>query len=131
MPIVTALYAGLLGIIAVGVAFPPGMMRGKLNISVGDGGNPALLLAMRRHANFAEWVPLALILIALLELNGVSTRAIHALGAALVIARLLHAFGLKSDTVQSIGRGLGAMATALITVIASVWLVILFVHRMA
>ena len=128
MPIVTALYAGLLGLIAVGVAFPPGMMRGKLNISVGDGGNPALLLAMRRHANFAEWVPLALILIALLELNGVSPRAIHVLGAALVVARLLHAVGLKSDTVQNVGRGLGAMATALITVVASVWLLVVFVQ---
>jgi len=129
MPMVTALYAGLLGLLAVAVAFPPGMLRGKLNISVGDGGNPALLLAMRRHANFAEWVPLALILIALLELNGVSTRAIHSLGAALVIARLLHAIGLKSDTMQSIGRGLGAMATALITVTASVWLLVVFVQR--
>jgi hypothetical protein len=129
MPIVTALYAGLLGLLAVGVAFPAGMLRGKLNISVGDGGSPALLLAMRRHANFAEWVPLALILIALLELNGVSTRAIHSLGAALVIARLLHAIGLKSDTMQSVGRGLGAMATALITVTASVWLLVVFVQR--
>jgi uncharacterized membrane protein YecN with MAPEG domain len=126
---VTALYAGLLGLVAVAVAFPAGMLRGKLNISVGDGGNPALLLAMRRHANFAEWVPLALILIALLELNGVSTRAIHSLGAALVIARLLHAIGLKSDTMQSVGRGLGAMATALITVTASVWLLVVFVQR--
>jgi uncharacterized protein len=129
MPMVTALYAGLLGLLAVAVAFPAGMLRGKLNISVGDGGNPALLLAMRRHANFAEWVPLALILIALLELNGVSTRAIHSLGAALVIARLLHAIGLKSDTMQSVGRGLGAMATALITVTASVWLLAVFVQR--
>jgi uncharacterized protein len=129
MPIVTALYAGLLGILAVAIAFPAGMLRGKLNISVGDGGNPALLLAMRRHANFAEWVPLALILIALLELNGVSTRAIHSLGAALVMARLLHAIGLKSDTMQSVGRGLGAMATALITVTASVWLLVVFMQR--
>jgi uncharacterized membrane protein YecN with MAPEG domain len=129
MPIVTALYAGLLGLLAVGVAFPAGMLRGKLNISVGDGGSPALLLAMRRHANFAEWVPLALILIALLELNGVSTRAIHCLGAALVIARLLHAIGLKSDTMKSVGSALGAMATALVTVTASVWLVVIFVQR--
>ena len=126
MPIVTALYAGLLGLLAVALAFPAGMLRGKLNISVGDGGNPALLLAMRRHANFAEWVPLALILIALLELNGVSSRAIHGLGAALVIARLLHAIGLKSDSMKSVARGLGAMATALITVTASVWLLIVF-----
>ena len=78
MPIVTALYAGLLGLLAVAVAFP---------------------------------------------------LAIHSLGAALVIARLLHAIGLKPDTVQSVGRGLGAMATALITVTASVWLLVVFVRR--
>jgi len=34
MPIVTALYAGLLGLVAVAVAFPAGMLRGKLNISI-------------------------------------------------------------------------------------------------
>lgn len=46
---------------------------------------PELLLAMRRHANFIEFVPLALVLIAMLELNGVSTTASHALGAGLVV----------------------------------------------
>lgn len=61
MPIVTALYAGLLGLISIGVAFPAGSLRGRLNVSVGDGGNRDLLLAMRRHANFTEWVPLALL----------------------------------------------------------------------
>jgi len=128
MPMTTCLYAGLLGLLAVGVAFPAGMLRGKLNISVGDGGNPALLLAMRRHGNFSEWVPLALILIALLELNGVSIRGIHALGAALLVARLLHAAGLKSDSMKNAARGIGAMATALVTVTASVWLLIVFFH---
>jgi uncharacterized membrane protein YecN with MAPEG domain len=54
MPIVTVLYAGLLGLISMGVAFPAGSLRGKLNISVGDGGNRDLLLAMRRHTNFTE-----------------------------------------------------------------------------
>jgi uncharacterized membrane protein YecN with MAPEG domain len=129
VPITTALYAGLLGLLAVAVAFPAGMLRGKLNISVGDGGNANLLLAMRRHANFIEWVPLALLLIALLELNGVSTRAIHGLGAALLVARLLHAVGLKSDSMKSVARGVGAMATAVTTVVASVWLLVVFAHR--
>jgi uncharacterized membrane protein YecN with MAPEG domain len=129
MPITTALYASLLGLLAVGVAFPAGMLRGKLNISVGDGGNPDLLLAMRRHANFSEWVPLALILIALLELNRASPRGLHILGAALLIARLMHAFGLKSDSMKNIGRGIGAMATALVTVAAALWLLIVYIHR--
>jgi uncharacterized membrane protein YecN with MAPEG domain len=65
MPVVTAFYAGLLGLMTIAVAFPAGSLRGKLNIALGDGGNTDLLLAMRRQANFVEYVPMALILIAL------------------------------------------------------------------
>ena len=57
MLITTTLYADLLGL----------SLHGRLNISVGDGGNRDLQVAVRRHANFTEWVPLALILIALLD----------------------------------------------------------------
>ena len=126
MPIVTALYAGLLGLLAFAVAVPPGRLRGQLGISYGDGGNPALQFAMRRHANFAEWVPLVLILIALLEFNGVSQSAIHGLGAALLLSRLLHAVGIRADTIKSMPRLTGALGTALVTLVASVWLIILF-----
>jgi len=129
MPVITALYAGLLGLIAIGVAFPAGSLRGKLGISIGDGGNPDLLLAMRRHANFVEWVPLALLLIALLELNGARHWAVHALGAALVIGRILHPLGLRAETMRRPERFAGATLSALVTVIASLWLIVLFVQR--
>ena len=129
MPITTALYAGLLGLIAFAVAFPAGRLRGRLNVPVGDGGNPELLCAMRRHANFTEWVPLALILIALLELNGVSTTVIHVLGAVLVVSRISHAVGLRPDTIKSVPRLLGATGTVLVTVVASVWLILLYIRH--
>jgi uncharacterized membrane protein YecN with MAPEG domain len=118
MPVVTALYAGLVGLTAIAIAFRAGSLRGKLNVSLGDGGSRDLLLAMRRHANFAEWVPLALILIALLELNGVSTRAIHALGAALLVSRISPALGSRAETMQGAGRLVGAAGTALVTLVA-------------
>jgi uncharacterized membrane protein YecN with MAPEG domain len=76
---------------------------------------------MRRHANFVEYVPMALILICLLELNGVSNTALHALGAGLVVARICHAVGLSADTINSVPRGIGAAGTALIIVVASIW----------
>ncbi|HYM35947.1 MAG TPA: MAPEG family protein [Steroidobacteraceae bacterium] len=124
MPSITAIYAALLGLMSVAVAFPAGSLRGKLNISIGDGGNHDLLLAMRRHANFVEWVPLALIVIALLEMNGVTKVAIHSLGAALVIARAAHAIGIKKDTMKNVGRFIGAAGTALIMIVSSVWLLV-------
>jgi uncharacterized membrane protein YecN with MAPEG domain len=126
MPIVTALYAGLLGLMSIAVSYPAGSLRGKLNIPFGDGGNKDLLMAMRRQANFVEYVPLALLLIALLEMNGASKLPIHVLGAGLVIARVCHALGLRSDTMQAPGRLVGAAGTVLITVVTSIWLVVRF-----
>ena len=124
MPTTTVLYAGLLGLLAIGIAAPAGRLRGQLNISVGDGGNPELLCAMRRHANFVEWAPLALLLIALLELNGTSTGAIHVLGATLVISRLLHAAGMRPQQMRTPGRFIGATGTMLVIAVSSVWLIV-------
>ena len=121
MPEVTMLYAGVLGLMSVALGAIPGTIRGKAGISIGDGGNTELLLGMRRHGNFVEWVPIALILIGLLEMSGVSGTPIHALGAGLVLARIAHAVGIKADTIQSPLRGVGAGATALIIVVASIW----------
>lgn len=121
MPIVTTLYAGVLGLFSLVLAFAAGSMRGKKNIAIGDGGDKQLLLAMRRQANFVEYVPLALILIGLLELNQVRSSALHALGAALVFARICHAVGFKSDTLKSVPRAIGASVTALVILVASVW----------
>ncbi|MEZ5497786.1 MAG: MAPEG family protein [Steroidobacteraceae bacterium] len=118
---ITALYAGLLGLLAIVLGAKAGGLRGKLDISIGDGGNKELLLAMRRHANFAEWVPIALILIVLMEMRGVDTRWVHGLGAGLVVARVCHALGLKADSMKSYLRLVGAGGTALIIAIASVW----------
>ncbi|MEM7100899.1 MAG: MAPEG family protein [Pseudomonadota bacterium] len=121
MPDVTLLWAGVLGIMSIALAFSAGSLRGKTGVSLGDGGNPDLLLAMRRHGNFVEFVPLALILMALLEISGLSDVTIHVFGGILVTARVCHALGLKSDTVNSVLRGIGAGGTTLLTVVMSVW----------
>ena len=124
MPVITALYAGLLGLMSIAVAIPAGKMRTAKGISIGDGGDIDLILAMRRHANFVEFVPLALLLIALLEMNGVSSMAIHGFGAALVGFRICHAIGLKADTLTNPLRGIGAGGSTLVVVVASIWLIV-------
>ena len=111
IPDISALYAGLFGITGIVLSFFAGKLRGKTGISIGDGGNTELLLAMRRHANFVEYVPLALIIIALMEMNGAHDYAIHGLCVALLIARISHAVGLKADTVAGMGRLVGAAGT--------------------
>ena len=70
-------------------------------ISIGDGGNREMLLAMRKHANFVEVVPLCLVLIGILELNGVTPYAVHGLGGGLLVFRIVHAVSLKADTITN------------------------------
>ena len=126
MPVITALYAGLLGLISLAIAFKAGSLRGKLGVSIGHGDSKELLLAMRRQANFVEYVPLALILIGLLELNHVTPYAIHAMGASLVVFRVCHAMGLQADSMKNAGRFIGATGTALLTLVASIWAIVVF-----
>ena len=117
---ITALYAGLLGLMFLALELPIGLLRTRTNTSLGDGGNADLTVAIRRHANFVEHVPLALLLMALLELNGASHMLLAILGTALVIARLMHPFGLDVHVMRRPPRGLGAATTSLVILVASV-----------
>ena len=128
MPVpITALYAGLLALVGLVLGAGSGWLRAKTGVSLGDGGNPQQLVAVRRHGNFSEWVPLALILIAVLELNGVSGTALHALGATLLLARIAHPLGLKPDSIGGLPRALGAGATALVVLVAAIWAITTYI----
>lgn len=124
-PDITILYAGILGIMAIGIGATAGVLRAKEGISIGDGGNHELLLRMRRHANFVENVPLALILIGLLEMQGVSSIAIYALGSALVLGRIMHFIGFGED-VRNVVRGIGAGLSGLTIAVSSIWGIVTF-----
>lgn len=125
LPTITLLYAGILSLMAIVLGMGAGTIRGKAGISIGDGGMPALHAAMRRHANFVEWVPMILITLGLLEVHGVSATALHSLGAGLVVARVLHAIGLKAETIRSIPRLIGAFGTIIIMAVAAVWAIVI------
>ncbi len=117
---ITALYAGILAIYAIWLSSRAGLMRGKVGISILHGDNMELAEKMRRHQNFVEYVPIALILIGVLEINGSNSKFLHGLGIALVIARVAHAKGLFHDNISHPLRAVGAGGTALITVIARI-----------
>jgi uncharacterized membrane protein YecN with MAPEG domain len=94
-PVITAFYAGLLGIVGLFLAARVIAGRAKHAIQVGDGGREDMTLRIRAFGNFAEYVPLVLVLAALAEGLGGPRWAAHAVGAALVAGRLLHAWGLS------------------------------------
>ena len=91
---ITSIYASLSALLIVKLALSVIKLRRKNRVSVGDGGIEELQLAIRTHANAVEWVPITLLLLLTLELNGAPPILIHALGATLLIGRILHAMGL-------------------------------------
>jgi uncharacterized membrane protein YecN with MAPEG domain len=121
MPVpITALYAALQGVLMIALEVPIGRLRAQTQTSIQDGGNPALAVAIRRHANWAEHVPFALLLFALLELNGASRGLLHGLGASLLAARIAHPIGLHATEIGRPLRGVGALGTLLVTLVAIV-----------
>lgn len=92
---VTALYAGLLALLFVVLSIRVIAVRRGARISVGDGGDTTLLRRMRVHANFAEYVPMALILIGLAESLKTDPRLLHGLGVLLLVGRVVHATGMS------------------------------------
>lgn len=116
---ITALYAGIFAIFALVLSFQAGSYRGKSGISIlhGEPVNWPLALRVRRHQNFLEYVPIILILMGLIEINGGSATLLHSAGILLVVARVAHAVGLKHDNMRHAGRAIGAGGTALITLV--------------
>ena len=126
LPIITGLYAGLLGIFLCVLTAQVGILRGKLGISLYDGGDKQLGLTIRRQANLTEQAPTALIVIALVEMGGAPIWAIHALGGVLLVARLIHPFGLDPDKHATPIRAVSALATTVVIVVASAWVIYRF-----
>lgn len=120
---VTALYAGLLAIFALGLSFRAGSYRGKVGVSIlyGEPANMELAQRVRVHQNFLEYVPMLLILMGIVELNGGSALFLHVAGIVLIISRIAHAIGLRHDNMGHPGRAIGAGGTALLTVAAAVY----------
>lgn len=108
---ITGLYAGVLALLILVLAIRVVLNRRASSVDLGDGGNAALLRRIRIHGNAVEYIPIALILILLLEMNGTSAAVLHALGVLLVIGRLAHVQGISQTAGASPGRLFGNIFT--------------------
>ena len=118
MPI-TAFYAGLLAPLFVVLSIRVIGVRRREKIALGDGGNASLMRSMRVHANFAEYVPLALLLLLLAESVRTPGWLLHSLGVALVAARYVHAYGVSRSHENFKLRVFGMATTFSVLLIAS------------
>jgi uncharacterized protein len=106
---VTLTAACVLGIAYAGLSIAVGRKRGQANVSLGSGPDvnvaigeeykaPPLLVAIRRHAQFAEYVPISILLLLLLEVNHANRLALIGLAGVLVLSRFCMALGLGQTT---------------------------------
>lgn len=105
-----ALWSGLLLIWLVALSLRVVLARRRHRVSLGDGGVGALSVAARGFGNASEYIPAGVGALILMGAMGFTPVAVHAVGAALLLGRLVHPFGLKPDGV-TLARALGMLLT--------------------
>jgi uncharacterized protein len=126
-PATTAFYAGLLALLYLGLSGWVIASRVSENVLFGDGGDGAVLKRIRSHANFAEFVPLVLLLVGLLEAGGAGHGLVQGLLLALLVGRILHPVGMfapPNSPRQFACRGGGIVLTLAVLGIAAIALLL-------
>ena len=118
--VVTSIYAGLLAFLFVVLSLRVIGVRRLTRVALGDGSNATLMRRIRVHGNFAEYVPLALLLMALAEAQASPKWTIHALGLVLVIGRAIHAYGVGRAPEVRYCRVVGMAATFVVLIAGAV-----------
>ena len=116
VPIFSSFFAVLFVLLSINVI----KERRRHKVGIGTGRNRSVERAMRVHANFAEYVPFALLLIALLELNKANSLLLIGLCSVLLVGRLVHAFGVSMENERFAYRVSGMVMTFTVILIAAV-----------
>ncbi|MCL9777413.1 MAPEG family protein [Vibrio methylphosphonaticus] len=106
---VTALYASLLAVLMIWLSVQVIKQRRSNQVAYADGGVEGLQIARSAHGNAVDYIPITLILMALVEFNGAPLLWVHIMGCAFIIGRVLHAHGILSKKFK--GRVLGMQLT--------------------
>lgn len=119
MLVITPLYLGLAGLLYLGLVYRVIRLRYAQRIGVGTG-DKWLQRRIRAHANFAEYAPLALLLLVAAELQGMPALVLHGFGSALFLGRAVHAFGISQEPERLIFRQVGMVLTLLVIALLAV-----------
>ena len=123
---VTSIIAALAALLYIALAMRVFGVRRSDKVSLGDAANKTLETRIRQHGNFNEYVPLALILMAIAELQNAPKLLLIVLGLAILGGRLAHVYGLENMH-NAVGRKLrtyGMLSTFLSLVVLSLTLVL-------
>ena len=128
---ITLTIAAAAAVLHIWLAGRVSQLRNRHKVSIGDGGNDALIRRMRAHANYGENMPIVLILLALIELAGGDPRILWGAAILFVISRILHAFGMDRVSPSRL-RMFGMMGSTLaLVILAGYAIFILYQHPAA
>lgn len=125
---VTAIYLSLSTALVLFLAYRVTVFRRDEKVGIGDDGSKELKRAIRIHGNAIENLPLSLLLMLLLELNGLAAWALHLFGVVLIVSRIMHAYGMSQHAGLSVGRFYGTLANWLLM---SVMIVLNLIYAVA
>jgi uncharacterized membrane protein YecN with MAPEG domain len=112
---ITLTIAGAAALLNIWLARRVGQMRLAHKVSIGDGGNEALIARMRAQANFIEYTPFVLILIMLVEMAEGSKLWLWIVGVVYILARIAHGFGMDRPSGDKLKlRMIGIVVTGLV-----------------
>ncbi|KZY33970.1 MULTISPECIES: MAPEG family protein [unclassified Oleiphilus] len=130
MLFISPLYASLLVILIVFLAYRVTTFRRDEGISIGDDtGSKAMKSAVRAHANAVENIPVGIALLLMLELNHLTPWLIHVFGLTLLLSRIAHAYGLSKKNGPTKGRFYGTLFTWLCLLAMAVVNILILVTR--
>lgn len=108
---VTSLYAGLTGLLFLVLSYRVVKNRVRAKVGLGAGEDPGLERAIRVQGNLAEYAPIVLVLMVVVESVGGSPWLLHIAGSLFLLARIFHAIGLSARSGPSSGRKVGTATT--------------------
>jgi uncharacterized protein len=117
---ITSIIAGLFALASIPLSLQVSLRRAKLRVSLGEGNDEVLKRRIRAHGNFIENVPLALIAVGLLEIDGAPSVFIAVLAGVFVVSRALHAAGMLYAVTRLRVAGMALQHTAF--AVAGLWL---------
>jgi uncharacterized protein len=123
-PVITLIIAAALGVLTLWLGIRVMRLRVRTNVSTGHGDNPLLEARCRAHGNLTEYAPIALILMLLVELRVGASPWLWVIGAALVIGRVIHPFGLERPAPNAYRVGGMALTWSAIAALV-VWAVLI------
>ena len=118
--LVTPAYGAVFALVFVALSVRTLRLRREFRVAVGYGNEPRLERSARVHANFAEYVPLCLLLIYFVEIQSAAKIWVHVLCIVLLVGRLVHAYGVSQLREDLRFRVTGMALTFTVAICASI-----------